>query len=244
MMISKLSKTLVPGLILCVAALPALAANPSSEEKAGVGIGAVVGAVAGGPVGAIVGAAVGAKLGDEFYERNGKVDSLSASLQDSTSKVAVLERDIRSLKGDIRSRDDELRQARQLARPELLSLLKAGIEMDLLFRTDEDVLSGPTGGKLEQLATSLAANPDVRIQLDGYADERGDEGYNQALSTRRVEHVRDVLIDAGIPAERISVNAHGESPAAEQTVDSFALERRVSLTLYVGETPAFASNPR
>lgn len=244
MMISKFSKSLVTGLVLCAFALPAFAATPSTEEKTGVGIGFVVGAVAGGPVGAIVGAAVGAKLGDEFNERNEKVDSLTASLQGSNSKVATLERDIRALKGDVQSRDDELRQAREFARPELLSLLKAGIEMDLLFRTDEDVLAGPTGGKLEQLAVSLAANPDVRIQLDGYADERGDEGYNQALSARRVEYVRDVLIDAGIPAARISVNAHGESPAAEQTVDSFALERRVSLTLYVGDTPAFASNPR
>ena len=244
MMISKLSKSLVTGLVLCAVALPAFAATPSAEEKAGVGIGVVVGAVAGGPVGAIVGAALGAKLGDEFNVRNEKLDSLTVSLQGSNGKVAALERDIRALEGDVQSRDDELRQARELARPELLSLLKAGIEMDLLFRTDEDQLAASTGGKLQQLAISLAANPDVRIQLDGYADERGDERYNQALSTRRVEHVRDVLVGAGIPASRIAVNAHGESPAAEQTVDSFALERRVSLTLYVGDTPAFAANPR
>jgi outer membrane protein OmpA-like peptidoglycan-associated protein len=242
-MISTIEKTLVLGLVLSLAAAPALADRPSTEEKAGVGIGVVVGALAGGPAGAIVGAAFGAKIGDEFNERNERVDSLSASLHGSADKVNALERDIRALKGEVRNRDDELRQARELARPELLSLLKAGIEMDLLFRTDEDVLSDPTGGKLQQLAVSLAANPDVRIHLDGYADERGDEVYNQALSTRRVEHVRDVLIAAGIPAERISADAHGESPAAEQTADSFALERRVSLTLYVGDTPALASNP-
>jgi outer membrane protein OmpA-like peptidoglycan-associated protein len=115
--------------------------------------------------------------------------------------------------------------------------------MDLLFRTDEHVLSDSTGARLEQLALTLAANPDIQIQLDGYADERGDESYNQELSARRVAHVRDVLVSAGIPAGRISVDAHGESAAAEQNADSFALERRVSLTLYVGDTPSFASNP-
>jgi outer membrane protein OmpA-like peptidoglycan-associated protein len=113
-----------------------------------------------------------------------------------------------------------------------------------LFRTDEDVLADSTGMKLRQLASSLAANPDVHIQLDGYADERGDETYNQQLSVRRVEHVKEALLAAGIPAARISTDAHGESPAAEQNLDSFALERRVSMTLYIGDTPAFASNPR
>jgi outer membrane protein OmpA-like peptidoglycan-associated protein len=237
-------KILLPGLLLCLGAAPAFAGGPSTEEKAGVGIGAVVGALAGGPAGAIVGAAVGARLGDEFSVRNRKVDTLSASLAGSNSKIAGLERDIRSLKGEVRTRDDELRQARALAQPELLSLLQAGIEMDLLFRTDEDVLAESTGNKLSQLAASLVANPDVRVQLDGYADERGDADYNQKLSVRRVEHVRDVLLNAGIPEGRISINAHGESAASEQTPDSFALERKVSLTLYVGDTPAFASNPR
>ena len=59
-----------------------------------------------------------------------------------------------------------------------------------------------------------------------------------------MEHVREILVSAGVPEDRIAVVAHGESPAAEQTVDSFALERRVSMTLYIGETPSFASNPR
>jgi outer membrane protein OmpA-like peptidoglycan-associated protein len=243
-MISRTGKSLAIGLALSIAAAPALADGPSREEKTGTGLGVVVGALAGGPAGAIVGAAFGARIGYEFNERNQEVDSLSASLHGSSDKLAALERDIRALKGEIRDRDDELRQVRETARPELLSLLKAGIEMDLLFRTDEDVLSDSTGARVQQLAASLAANPDVRIQLDGYADERGDEAYNQALSTRRVEHVRDILVAAGIPENRISIDAHGESAASEQTVDSFALERRVSLTLYVGDTPAFASNPR
>jgi outer membrane protein OmpA-like peptidoglycan-associated protein len=233
------------GLVLGVAAVPALAAEgPSVEERAGVGVGMVVGGVAGGPVGAVVGAAIGAKIGDEFFKRNEEVESLSASLSGSEATIAGLERDIHSLRGEVRSRDDELRQVRELAKPELLQLLNAGIEMDLLFRTDEDVLADSTGTKLQQLARSLAANPDIHIQLDGYADERGDETYNQQLSARRVEHVKEALLAAGIPASRISTDAHGESPAAEQTVDSFALERRVSMTLYIGDTPSFASNPR
>ena len=243
-MIRKIAKPVTLGLMLSLAAAPAMADSPSTEEKAGVGAGVIIGAAAGGPIGAIVGAAFGAKLGDEFYKRNEDVASLSASLKGSKSEVEALKSDIGSLQSEVRTKDDELRQVRELAQPELLALLQAGIEMDLLFRTDEHVLSNSTNGKLHQLAASLVSNPDIQIRLDGYADERGDETYNQALSARRVQHVRDVLVTAGVPEARISVNAHGESPAVEQNIDSFAMERRVSLTLYMGETPSFASAPR
>jgi len=120
---------------------------------------------------------------------------------------------------------------------------QTGIEMDLLFRTDEYVLADTTGSRLTQLATTLASLPDVYIQLDGFADERGDAVYNQELSTRRADHVRDVLTTAGVMASRIKVAAHGESPAIDASIDSYALDRRVSLTLYVEDSASLASNP-
>jgi outer membrane protein OmpA-like peptidoglycan-associated protein len=242
--ITMFRKTILFAVLASLVAGPALAERASSEESAGVGVGAVIGGVIGGPVGVIFGAAFGAKLGDEFHQRNEAVDSLSASLSGSQSQVESLTRDIDSLNGELRSIDSALRQARDMAKPELLALLEAGIEMDLLFRTDEYVLSDGTGGKLSQLAASVSGNPELHIRLDGFADERGDEAYNQELSVRRVEYVRDVLIENGIPESSITVKAHGESPAMDATIDSYALERRVSLTLYMGDTQSFASNPR
>lgn len=237
-------KTILFSLLANFFSVPAFAEGTSKEEAAGVGLGVVIGAAAGGPIGAIVGAAIGGKVGDELYQRDHEAETLAASLQGSQSRVALLEKNVMSLNGEIRSMDGELKEIREFARPELLSLLAAGIEMDLLFRTDEDVLADTAGGKLSQLATSLAANSDIRIRLDGYADERGDAAYNQDLSLRRVEHVRDLLVANGIPAVRITTDAHGESPAADTNVDSYALQRRVSLMLYMSETPSLASNPR
>jgi outer membrane protein OmpA-like peptidoglycan-associated protein len=237
-------KTLLFGMLTCVVAMPAFADSLSREEGTGVGVGALVGGVVGGPVGVILGAAVGAKLGDELYERNEEIDSLTTSLNGSKGQLVALQRNIEALNVEIRSIDGELQQARQMSKPEILALLQAGIEMDLLFRTDESVLADTTGGKLRQLAASVAGNPEIQVRLDGFADERGDETYNQELSARRVEHVRDVLVSHGIPTSSISVNAHGESPATDASADSYAFERRVSLTLYIGDTPSFASNPQ
>lgn len=229
--------------IITVAALAVLSCQPaqaaskaSREENIGVGSGAVIGALAGGPVGFIVGAAVGAKIGDTMHQKNEQLDDLTASLQDSRRTVAALENNVDSLGGEI----DRLQQ---LARPELVSLLQAGIQMDLLFRTDEFALADATGERLARLAGSLVTMPDLHIQLDGYADERGHEEYNDELSAKRVEFVRELFLQAGVHADRINAAAHGEAAAQDDSVDSLALERRVSVTLFIDEAPSLASNP-
>ncbi|MGI9234893.1 MAG: OmpA family protein [Woeseiaceae bacterium] len=218
-------------------AQPALGAAESSREEAvGIGSGAVVGALAGGPVGFILGAAIGAKVGDTMHQKNTELDDLSVSLQGSHKSVAGLERDIDLLDGEI----DRLQG---LVQPELVGLLQAGIAMDLLFRTDEFALADATGSRLATLAATLASMPDIQIQLDGYADERGDAKYNDELSAKRVEFVRDLFLQAGVDAERINAAAHGEAAAQDDSADSLALERRVSVTLFIDGAPSLASNP-
>ncbi len=239
------NKIILFGLVASLITTPAFAGGASStkEENIGVVVGAAIGAIAGGPVGLIIGAAFGAKVGDEFNERNAEVDSLSWSLSGSKRRVLQLENDIDELTGEIDGLGADLQQMRDVSRPELLNLMRAGIEMNLLFRTDEYVLADATGNRLQQLAVSLARMPDVQIQLDAFADERGDEAYNQELSVKRAGHVRDILVAYGFPAARITVEAHGESPAIDENIDSYAFERKVSLTLYVEDNPSFAANP-
>lgn len=216
---------------------PAVASTtPSKEQNIGVGSGAVIGALAGGPVGFILGAAIGAKIGDTMHHKNNELDSLRVQIVDSGDAVASLQNDIDTL-------GNEITRLRGVARPELVNLMKAGIAMDLLFRTDEFSLADTTGARLAELAATVAAMPDIRIQLDGFADQRGDEEYNFELSEKRVEFVRDLFVMAGVHPDRISASAHGESAAQDDTNDSFALERRVSVTLSIDDAPSLASNP-
>jgi len=218
------------------AAQPAAAAQPSKQENIGLGAGALVGAAAGGPIGFVIGAAVGAKLGDTLHRRDEQIAHLEQSLDVAGHRAIGLEDDVARLNATIA-------ELRNVARPELIDLMQAGIAMDLLFRTNEAVLADTTGERLAELGSMLATMPDIQVRLDGFADERGDADYNQALSESRVNHIRDRLIASGIDAYRISTTAHGESPAIEQTADSYALERRVSVKLYLSDTPALAANP-
>ena len=238
------NKFLATSILACLIATPAMADSGSSKkESIGIGVGGVIGAVAGGPVGFIVGAAFGAKIGDEFHQKDTEVTVLSDSLANSKAMISLLETSVDGLNSDLDALGSDLQRMRASARPELITLMQAGIEMDLLFRTDEDELGVSTGSKLQVLATSLSTMPGIYIRLDGFADERGDTAYNQRLSARRAEYVRNILIANGVAESRITLAAHGESPAADDNIDSFALERKVSLTLFVEETPSFASNP-
>lgn len=238
-------KTISAITVLSLVAMAPFAAQAaaSKQERIGVGAGAIVGAAAGGPVGLIIGAAIGAGIGDNMQRKSEEIDSLSAELAASRTEVVKLERDMSRMDRNLDTLSAELHRLQRYASPEIASLLQAGIAMDLLFRTDEAVLADTTGGRLHELATTLASMPAIRVQLDGFADERGDADYNQQLSEQRVNFIRDQLVAAGVDATRISATAHGESPAQDASVDSYALERRVSLKLYTDDVTSFAANP-
>ncbi len=184
----------------------------------------------------IIGAAVGAKLGDSVHKKNERIVTLQNTVQDSAASVAGLEQDIDELNA-------EVLRLQNVARPELVALMQAGIDMDLLFRTDEYALTDTTGNRLSQMAAMLANMPGVQIQLDGFADERGDADYNHALSEKRVEFVRNLFIAAVVHPTRINASAHGEVVAQTPDIDSYALERRVSVKLFIDNSQSVASNP-
>ena len=76
---------------------------------------------------------------------------------------------------------------------------------------------------LTALATSftkyLEYDPNAKLSLSGYADKRGPNKYNQSLSERRVQRVREFLISQGIPENKIETAAYGdEKPIDKATV--------------------------
>jgi OOP family OmpA-OmpF porin len=68
--------------------------------------------------------------------------------------------------------------------------------------------------KLELKAFSeCLADPsrkDLGLLLVGSADRRDSEEYNQELSERRAERVKEILVNAGISASRIAIASRGE----------------------------------
>jgi outer membrane protein OmpA-like peptidoglycan-associated protein len=72
----------------------------------------------------------------------------------------------------------------------------------------------------------------INVNIDGHADFRGSEGYNEDLGMRRAEFIKKMLVDAGVDASRLTALTFGESrPLNPETTDEArAVNRRVELS--------------
>jgi outer membrane protein OmpA-like peptidoglycan-associated protein len=237
-------------LATCLTALPVHAQQPGSEsqdppkqkaskqQNIGVATGFAVGAVAGGPIGAFVGAAAGAWLGDRYHKQAEARSALAADLGRSESDRTRLTQDVRQLNGSLAH---EQEQGKQLGTA--LSHTDQ-IEMDVSFRTNDDSIQTPVMSPLLKLGALAAAMPDAKVRVAGYADIRGSDSVNDALSQRRAEAVAAVLETAGLAKDRLIVEAHGKSEAtsAEGDVDGYAFDRRVTVRIERTDPEAVARN--
>jgi outer membrane protein OmpA-like peptidoglycan-associated protein len=84
------------------------------------------------------------------------------------------------------------------------------------FDFDRDVLNATELAKIDAFLDYLTRNPDVKMSLQGFADQRGNAAYNVDLSRRRAEAVRAALIARAIDAAKIDTPsvATGASTAA------------------------------
>ena len=73
--------------------------------------------------------------------------------------------------------------------------------------------------------------PNMRVSVEGHTDSIGSDAYNQKLSERRAQAVRDYLVSQGIDAARISVKGWGKAKpvASNKTEAGRAENRRVEI---------------
>lgn len=101
----------------------------------------------------------------------------------------------------------------------------------VLFAYDSDELDAAGRELALAAAARLLDAPMLRVRLEGHTDERGTRAYNLALGERRARSVRAVLLEQGVPAERIELVSFGEElPQAEGAgEDAWRRNRRVEI---------------
>jgi outer membrane protein OmpA-like peptidoglycan-associated protein len=84
---------------------------------------------------------------------------------------------------------------------------------------------------LDEAIRILKRAKTVRVIAEGHTDSVGSDQYNEKLSLRRAEAVRDYLVAGGIDPARVEVKGFGESQpvASNETDDGRAQNRRVEL---------------
>jgi outer membrane protein OmpA-like peptidoglycan-associated protein len=104
---------------------------------------------------------------------------------------------------------------------------------DVLFDTGRAELKSGSGRKLDQLAQFLVEHPTRRVQIDGFTDSVGTDSYNEELSQRRANAVREALIARGIESSRIGTEGYGKSYPVANNADSGGrqLNRRVEVVI-------------
>ena len=104
---------------------------------------------------------------------------------------------------------------------------------DFLFDTDKSDIRANETSKVTDIAAYMKQNPSVQVGIDGFADPRGTNPHNQALSERRVNAIRDALVKAGVPGDKIKTGAFGEQRLLcnESTAACWQSDRRVEVLI-------------
>ncbi|MBL4827849.1 MAG: OmpA family protein [Spongiibacteraceae bacterium] len=178
----------------------------------------IAGAALGGPVGLIAGAIGGAWLSEELKQAD-TVDRYQRDLSQASQQLI-------NLKSRLQAANHVSEKYAKMAVDQL--------ELQMLFKTNRSELTPSGIERINQVADFLSTNPEISIQLDGYADPRGSNDENLLLSQERVAAIVTELEEYGLDPQRIVSYSHGASlsQATEGDYDAYALERVVKIKLF------------
>jgi len=104
---------------------------------------------------------------------------------------------------------------------------------NIFFDFDKDELRQESMSSLLRLLEFLKENPQVNILITGHTDNVGTTTYNQILSQRRAESVRQFLLSKGIPEARLLSEGKGDQEPIRpnDTAENRALNRRITISI-------------
>jgi outer membrane protein OmpA-like peptidoglycan-associated protein len=104
---------------------------------------------------------------------------------------------------------------------------------DVLFDTGSATLKTGAREKLAKISGILLAHPGLALQIEGHTDSVGSDEFNQQLSERRADSVRDFLAEQGVPASSINARGFGKTQpvASNDTAEGRQRNRRVELVV-------------
>jgi OmpA-OmpF porin, OOP family len=89
-----------------------------------------------------------------------------------------------------------------------------GILNNLFFPTGEYRLEDKSKTELNKLVQLMNENSALKLEISGHTDDVGKDKDNMELSTRRAKSVYDYLVQAGVPANRLTYKGYGETQFA------------------------------
>jgi OOP family OmpA-OmpF porin len=95
------------------------------------------------------------------------------------------------------------------------------------FEFGKATLTADSRPIMEDAYKALTANPDMNVEISGHTDFVGSEAFNQNLSLRRAQTVKNWLVNRGISSNRMKTVGRGENePVADNGTDDGRSENR------------------
>ncbi|WP_282177379.1 OmpA family protein [Vibrio nereis] len=107
------------------------------------------------------------------------------------------------------------------------------MNLHILFANDSSAIQPLFVRQIREMNVFLEAYPSTSIELQGYASKVGRADYNMALSKRRAETVKRMLISNGLAPNRVNIVGFGDTKTDNDANDelSHALDRKVVATV-------------
>lgn len=204
------SKIIVYSALITLTSCASLDTNQKQGTAVGTGVGAGIGAILGQAIGGnttgtLVGAGIGAVVGGIAGNQVGKyMDNQEQELRNvmAASEAASIRR----------SQD----------------VLVATFKGETFFNHDSAILLPGGHAEITRISGVLNKYNQTQIEVGGHTDTSGSEEYNQQLSMRRAESVKNTMVQQGINPSRIRTVGYGESRPISS---SDSANRRVEITI-------------
>lgn len=133
-------------------------------------------------------------------------------------------------------------RAAEAERQRLIREARTTLEAMVFFDYDMSEIRDDAATALRAKVDILRRSPQVRLRIEGHADERGSTEYNMALGNRRADAIRQFVTGFGLAENRFEIVSFGEGRPLQQgsTEAAWARNRRGQFVITAG---ANAINP-
>lgn len=192
-------------------------------------------------------------LADMHAAETSAVRAMSNQLGDANAKIALQGQQMQNQNQRITSEQERRKEAEKRAAQAAADLAKfASIKQEtrgmvitlsgsVLFASSKSDLFPGAQLKLNSVAETLTQqDPESKMVVEGHTDSQGGAAYNQELSQRRAETVRDYLVSRGVASDRITAQGFGltRSIADNASPEGRANNRRVEIVVQPTATRA------